>query len=64
MAPIELIFGMVKRRLIKQTLGKNIRLSSKDGEKEIREVFGTVSSGEIQSCFNYCFKIIRSYIPK
>ena len=64
MAPIELIFGLVKRRLIKQTLGKNIRLSSKDGEKEIREVFRTVSSGEIQSCFNYCFEIIRSYIPK
>ena len=57
MAPIELIFGLEKRRLIKQTSGKNISLSPKDGEKKIRKVFGKVSNGEIQSCFNYCFKL-------
>ena len=64
MAPIELIFGLIKRRLVKQTVGNSIKLSSKNGEREIREAFGTISNKEIRRSFDHCFEIIRSYIPK
>ena len=63
-APIELIFGLLKRRLIKQTAWRKVKLSSKNGEMEIREAFGTINKTEILRSINHCFKIIRSYIPK
>ena len=38
-APIELIFGILKRRNIEQIKNRGIKLYSLDGEREIRECF-------------------------
>ena len=46
-APIELIFGILNRRIIKQTKNRGIKLYSSDGDREIRECFSTINKSEI-----------------
>ena len=61
-ALIELIFGILKRRIIKQTEHKIVKLNSKDGDKEIRESFSTISKAEIIKSFCHCFRIIQKFM--
>ena len=61
MYPIELIFHLLKRRLLMQTGRFKSKLNYKSAEREIREVFSTVSREEITKCFEHCTKIIKLY---
>ena len=47
MCPIELIFHLLKTRLCKQVKNFDLKLNSKSTEREIREVFSTISKKEI-----------------
>ena len=62
MCPIELIFHLLKTRLCKQVKNFDLKLNSKSTEREIREVFSTISKKEILSSFNHSLKIIRLYL--
>ena len=61
MAPIELIFHLLKRRLMKQTCRYKRKLNYKSAEREIREAFSLINKAEIVNCFEHCMKIIRLY---
>ena len=61
MAPIELIFHLLKRRLMEQTCRYKRKLNYKSAEREIREAFLIINKAEIVDCFGHCMKIIRLY---
>ena len=63
-APIELIFGVMKRWLLIQIPKIGIKLNKRSGEREIREAFATISKNEIIGSFNHWFKIILQYLHK
>ena len=61
MCPIELVFHLLKKRLLKQTGRCMSKLNYKSTEREIKEVFSTISKEEITNCYEHCMKIIKLY---
>ena len=56
------LFYLLKMRLCKQIKIFDLKLIRKSAEKEIKEVFSTISKKEILSSFNHSLKIIRLYL--
>ena len=60
-APFELVFNILKKRLIKQTSKNGLRLYKKEALREIREAFSSIDMQEIQKCFLKSFQIMKEF---
>ena len=61
MWPVELIFNIIKKRLQIQIGRSMLNLNLKSAEREIREVFSTITKKEILECFAHSMKIVKLY---
>ena len=61
-ASIELIFNILKMRLIKQSSSRSLKLNKKDAFRAIKEAFASVDRKEIQKCFNHSFNTMSDYL--
>ena len=52
-APIELIFNILKMRLIKQSSSRSLKLNKNNAFRAIKEALASVDRKEIQKCFNH-----------
>ena len=63
-APIELVFNILKKRLIKQTPVNGLKLYKKEALREIREAFSSIDLAEIQKCFLHSFQIMKDQLAE
>ena len=61
-APIELVFNILKKRFVKQNSSSGLKLYKKEAFREIREAFSSIDREEIQTCFVHSFKIINEHL--
>ena len=61
-AHIELIFNILKKRFIKQSSSRSLKLNKKDAFRAIKEVLTSVDRKEIQKCFNHSFNTMSIYL--
>ena len=61
-APIELVFNILKKRLIKQNSLNWLKLDKREAFREIREAFSSIDKKEIQMCFCHSFKVMSEYL--
>ena len=62
--PIDLIFNILKKRLIKQTPVNGLKLYKKEALREIREAFSSIDRAEIQKCFLHSFQIMKDQLAE
>ena len=61
-APIELVFNILKKRFVKQNSSSGLKLYKKEAFREIREAFSSIDREEIQKCFVHSLKIINEHL--
>ena len=62
LAPIELEFNILKKKLIKQCSSSGLMLYKREVFREIRESFTLIDREQIQRCFVRSFKIMDEYM--
>ena len=63
-APIELVFNILKKRLIKQTPVNGLKLYKKEALRKIIEAFSSIDRAEIQKCFLHSFQIMKDQLAE
>ena len=64
LAPIELIFGIIKRRFLDNSKGSNIKLGDANSHNLLWRTLNTLSKRNIRSCFKWFLKEINQILKQ